>query len=937
MKFHLLYIKLVRIARIFPGIILFLWITSSCALYSQESNQESTPTLSNDVSPLVLPGVFPWDDPIKPMSRIHTLPPQEQDKAQARILFSVARDLERRSEVHKKFYGDDFPGDSANSDRIKYTPYQKRLLEAQALKNYQRAARLDPNTTTSIRIVEMACFREQYDLANRYVQEMYYQNQPVGGIDPMLLRQLAGRLIQVDEVDDAYKLFKSMLEKLGSRFDPQAVLLNYETARCAYLAGDYAQASDCFEFVYRAAKDPKDFGLSPRLIDALEIEKANTLRLAADAFLLDNRFERAELFFEMADKLNRNAPVLAYHKARIAVAQKDYYAAKSHLLEALNGNLSGEGQEPMFLLDDLSKKINQPEFAEQTIKTLVDKIDLKIRDLQKRNASVSQSKKVLTDFDSDVWEYYCDKLAEKNKKDEAIKALKRYYNVRPSRTMLNKTFQFQLETGRFSDAFDSMARLFKSTGTIAPIFGTTTKFLVEDKNRQAFVAAAADAQNRILKDASDNGYHIEKGWSVFHAGAVSLALMAAYQEAVEPNQTTGSDDDSSSTHPESPQISEMRQFVDYAMTKGEIPKYEAKRKNAVQSALSKATQIITGNEDASGDDLVLPSGAFNGSAVGMLWGRCLMQDSQYAAAVKAFENVRKWQPYGSRVNSCDFVLTGALVLDKQYDKAMERINSCLKSQPDDIEFLVRKAWLLYLSGKKVESAALYEKIIEDNIDNYEDSLIQEFVSEARHSLAGVYDKLCEDVNLDESKKREYQEKSLELLEQVLDEFPGSLVAMNSLAYLMAEMNVNLHRAEKMSRRTIEEEPDNAAYLDTLGWIEYRLGKYDEAVDLIKRSLDDFKDSVVFDHLGDVYAAKNDMENAKSAWKKALEMIDDSESDKDNLGLRSAIEKKLNSVHPTGSVPDRQQEAPKPVRSEVQPHPLARAASHPPSEENAVLE
>ena len=120
MKFHLLYIKLVRIARIFPGIILFLWITSSCALYSQESNQETTPTLSDNSAPLVLHGVFPWDDSVKPMSRVHTLPPQEQDKAQARILFSVARDLERRSDVRKKFYDDDFPNTSKNSERIKY-------------------------------------------------------------------------------------------------------------------------------------------------------------------------------------------------------------------------------------------------------------------------------------------------------------------------------------------------------------------------------------------------------------------------------------------------------------------------------------------------------------------------------------------------------------------------------------------------------------------------------------------------------------------------------------------------------------------------------------------------------------------------------------------------------------------------------------------------
>ena len=934
MKFHLLYIKLVRIARIFPGIILFLWMTSSCALFSQESKQETASAHSDNSSPLVLPGVFPWDDPVKPMSRVHALSPLEQDKAQARILFSIARDLERRSEVRKQFYDDDFPNSSSNPERIQYTPYQKRLLEAQALKNYQRAARLDPNTTTSIRIVEMACLREQFDLADRYVKEMFYQQQPVGGIDPMLLRQLAAGLIRFEEVDDAYKLYKAMLEKLGSRFDPQAVLLNYETARCAYLAGDYAQSSDCFEFVYRAAKDPKEFGLSPRLIDALEREKADTLRLAADAFLMDNRFERAELFFEMADKLNKNAPVLAYHKARIAVAKEDFNAAKTYLLEALNGDLSGEGQEPMFLLKDLSEKIKQPEFVQQTLKTLVDKIDLKIRDLQKRNVAASRSKKILTDFDADVWEYYCSKLAESGKKDEAIKLLKRFYNVRPGGAMLNKTIQYQLEAGRFSDAFSAIARLFKSAGSISSVSGTITKFLEDDKNRQAFVDAAAAAQNRTPKNTASGGENVEKDWSVFHAGAVSLALMMAYQKGSEPNQSTGSDNDSPDNPPESPQITQIRQFVEYAMA-GSTPQFVAKRKNAVQSALSKASQLLSGSEDGAGEERVLSPGSFNGASVGMTWGMCLMRDSQYVSAVKAFEDVRKWIPSKEGVDSCNYAMSGALILNKQYDKAMTLINSCLKRQPDNIEFFVRKAWLLYLSGKTEESAALYEKIIEDNIDNYEDEWVQENVSEARHSLAGIYEKLCEDVNLDESKKLEYQEKSLELLEQVLDEIPGSLIAMNSLAYMQAEQNINLHRAEKMSRRTLEEDPNNAAYLDTLGWIEYRLGKYDEAVDLIKRSLEDLKDPVVFDHLGDVYAAKNDMENAKSAWQKALELLDSPESNKDNLGLRAAIEKKLNSVHPTRSVPELMLEAPKPARSEAQPHPLARAASHPPSAGNSA--
>jgi len=107
--------------------------------------------------------------------------------------------------------------------------------------------------------------------------------------------------------------------------------------------------------------------------------------------------------------------------------------------------------------------------------------------------------------------------------------------------------------------------------------------------------------------------------------------------------------------------------------------------------------------------------------------------------------------------------------------------------------------------------------------------------------------------------------------------------LNNFGYSLAERNIELERALEMSQRAVEVQPDNASYLDTIGWINFRLGRYDEAERYIREAIAKGEpNAVLHEHLGDVYYMNDDPEHALEQWKIALEL------DSDNEALREKI-------------------------------------------------
>jgi Tfp pilus assembly protein PilF len=128
----------------------------------------------------------------------------------------------------------------------------------------------------------------------------------------------------------------------------------------------------------------------------------------------------------------------------------------------------------------------------------------------------------------------------------------------------------------------------------------------------------------------------------------------------------------------------------------------------------------------------------------------------------------------------------------------------------------------------------------------------------------------------------YQESD-SLYEKGLKQDSSSALLFNNYGYSLAERGLQLHRALEMSKQAVAAEPDNAAYLDTYGWIFFRLEKYEDAALYIEKSIATGKaSSVVHEHLGDVYLKLGQKQKALELWEKAVELDSKNEAAKEKI-------------------------------------------------------
>jgi tetratricopeptide (TPR) repeat protein len=106
--------------------------------------------------------------------------------------------------------------------------------------------------------------------------------------------------------------------------------------------------------------------------------------------------------------------------------------------------------------------------------------------------------------------------------------------------------------------------------------------------------------------------------------------------------------------------------------------------------------------------------------------------------------------------------------------------------------------------------------------------------------------------------------------KVLASDPQHASALNYLGYMLADQNTKLDEAIKYIKEAVDLDPANGAYLDSLGWAYFRLGKYDLAEEnLLKASQKINTDPTVHDHLGDLYQKTGRLKQAATNWERAL--------------------------------------------------------------------
>jgi len=131
----------------------------------------------------------------------------------------------------------------------------------------------------------------------------------------------------------------------------------------------------------------------------------------------------------------------------------------------------------------------------------------------------------------------------------------------------------------------------------------------------------------------------------------------------------------------------------------------------------------------------------------------------------------------------------------------------------------------------------------------------------------------------------YFDRCDSLYEEALKIYPDEPTLLNNYAYSLAKRKVNLDKALAMSKKSLEKDSLVDSYLDTLGWIYYQMGKFEEAEYYIKLAIDQGSpSSEILEHMGDVYLKMSKTEEAKEYYRMALKL------NPENQDLKQKLEK-----------------------------------------------
>jgi tetratricopeptide (TPR) repeat protein len=270
------------------------------------------------------------------------------------------------------------------------------------------------------------------------------------------------------------------------------------------------------------------------------------------------------------------------------------------------------------------------------------------------------------------------------------------------------------------------------------------------------------------------------------------------------------------------------------------------------------------------------------------WGLSMFLAEQYEAAGEAFQLAIERSASDDDRLQVEYYQCAALEMAGRTEDALAVARKLAEAKPTSAEFAAREAWILMHADRSAEAIAAYEKLIAD-FDHSKDDITRHVLQEARIALSTLY--------VDAGKPA----ASAELLAQVLDEFPEHVGAMNDLGYLWADQGIHLTRSRSMIERAVAAEPDNAAYRDSLGWVLFRQGDYSQAVHHLEAALTQVVESsdgagssesrapdpIILDHLGDAYLRAGRHDDAVGAWKQALPLVDE-----DQTELANSIRTKL---------------------------------------------
>lgn len=810
------------------ALLLAIWLTGSIdwfagrravhQVFAQEPSSAAKP-------PLTLPAASEFEDIVTPLRPARGRTEAEEDRVAA-AAFSAAGRL--------SFQRDEF---------------------AAALRQYERAWRYDPQTVRPLAdIVPLAMELGRSEEAARYASQSAFVEP---GDLPRLMR-LAATMGEQRDWRLAAQLYEQVAAGLARETpDFTSVLIQMELGRLYFLLEKTREAAQAFAQVRDALADPAKAGLTKQFQDLLLEQPERTYELFGESFLQAKRHDEALAMFRKAASIKSQPEMLGYHEARIALDRGDAAAALRLLAPYLEANLSTAGPDAYELL------------VRATIALAKQSPQAKQSAQSKQSAQNNQAAQRAKDRTGDATP---DSIAASSAaRREAIERLRQLHKRFPANDVLLFVLADQWrKSNQLVEAESAFRQLLERAPTVEVIAGLRDSLVAQGKLDETLETLAAVARSN---------------------SADQLAELVEPLAQVEPMPAEDDNPALENAPPRNPPPGNGPAAKEAAEEAAKDAAKDAAKEAGklavsarVDELLQRARKIIELGAKTGGGRR---GTAFVAALLAMETRRFDAADEFFAAAVKEGTPspaliMQVWalgmfsadqQPRATRVlqraidervrpesdPTWHYFLAGSLELQGRTDEALAKAAKALAGSRDNPQFAIRLAWIPYHAKRYAEAEQAYRKLVE-RFDAAEPSSANRAAArEARLVLSNIALKLGR------------LEDSVEWLEQVLDEFPDDVAALNDLGYLWADRGLHLRRALEMCRRAVAAEPDNRAYRDSLAWALFKLDRPEEALREIERAVNDAEpDGELFEHLGDIRLRLADRDGARAAWKRAAD-------------------------------------------------------------------
>lgn len=247
--------------------------------------------------------------------------------------------------------------------------------------------------------------------------------------------------------------------------------------------------------------------------------------------------------------------------------------------------------------------------------------------------------------------------------------------------------------------------------------------------------------------------------------------------------------------------------------------------------------------------------------------------SDYLAAKDDMKGAAEQMDYAVNLDPTDAQAWNRLlvlnIISENYEAAIAAGDRAIELNPNNIELYGYIAPAYYNIKQYDKAIEVYKKALAavDSTDTEHRSMFLGGMGDAKFSMGDTIGAFA-------------------LYDQAIEIDPNNVSILNNYAYFLTLCNRDLDKAERMSAKTVQAEPQNATFLDTYAWVFYKRKEYTMAQLYIEMAIKNERrpSSDIYDHYGDILLAVGDKQEALKQWKKALEL------DAGNKELLEKVEK-----------------------------------------------